>query len=99
MMKLENANIVEKNLDQANIAKGELAQEHASIRLIKVKSIKPIGRHDVYNMEVDKYHNFSVNGGIIVHNCIDSIRYATERAAGWTGNDYSRVKMPLAGVM
>ena len=98
-MKLENASIAEKNLYQANIAKGELAQEHASIRLIKVKSIKPIGRHDVYNMEVDKYHNFSVNGGIIVHNCIDSIRYATEQVAGWNGSRNIGGNIPLAGAM
>lgn len=29
----------------------------------------------VYNMEVDEHHNFAVNGGIIVHNCMDSMRY------------------------
>lgn len=29
----------------------------------------------MYNMEVDEYHNFSVNGGIIVHNCMDAARY------------------------
>ena len=27
-------------------------------------------------MEVEQYHNFAVNGGLIVHNCIDSARYA-----------------------
>lgn len=26
-------------------------------------------------MEVDKYHNFAVNGGLIVHNCMDCLRY------------------------
>ncbi|HHV32241.1 MAG TPA: hypothetical protein GXX74_07525 [Clostridiales bacterium] len=26
-------------------------------------------------MEVDGYHNFAVNGGLIVHNCMDEIRY------------------------
>lgn len=35
-----------------------------------------ISNEDVYNMEVKKYHNFSVNGGIIVHNCMDRNRYA-----------------------
>ena len=30
---------------------------------------------DVYNMEVEKYHNFSINGGLIVHNCMDDFRY------------------------
>ncbi len=29
---------------------------------------------DVYNMEVEKYHNFSINGGLIVHNCMDDFR-------------------------
>ena len=26
-------------------------------------------------MEVDEHHNFSVNGGVIVHNCMDETRY------------------------
>lgn len=33
------------------------------------------GYEDVYNMEVEDNHNFAVNGGLIVHNCMDSIRY------------------------
>lgn len=28
----------------------------------------------MYNMEVDRYHNFAVNGGIVTHNC-DALRY------------------------
>lgn len=27
-------------------------------------------------MEVKKHHNFAVNGGYIVHNCMDCLRYA-----------------------
>ena len=27
-------------------------------------------------MEVKDHHNFAVEGGFIVHNCIDSVRYA-----------------------
>jgi hypothetical protein len=34
-----------------------------------IKKIEPIGLQDVYNMEVEGHHNFSVNGGLIVHNC------------------------------
>lgn len=34
-----------------------------------------MGKAPVYNMEVEEYHNFSVNGGIIVHNCMDAARY------------------------
>ena len=40
--------------------------------MAKVKTIRYIGEQDVYNMEVESHHNFSVNGGLIIHNC----RYA-----------------------
>lgn len=42
---------------------------------IGIKSIKYIGEEDVYNMEVKRHHNFSVCGGVIVHNCLDGSRY------------------------
>ena len=37
--------------------------------------ITKIANEDVYNMEVENYHNFAVNGGLIVHNCMDCLRY------------------------
>ena len=37
--------------------------------------ITKIDNEDVYNMEVEKYHNFAVNDGLIVHNCMDCLRY------------------------
>ena len=43
---------------------------------VKVKKIEKIANEDVYNMEVNEHHNFAVNGGYIVHNCMDSLRYA-----------------------
>lgn len=42
---------------------------------MKVKSIRPAGRADVFNMEVEDTHDFAVNGGVIVHNCYDELRY------------------------
>lgn len=36
---------------------------------VKVESVRPIGQADVFNMEVEEYHNFSIEGGLIVHNC------------------------------
>lgn len=42
---------------------------------MRVKSIRPAGRADVYNMEVAETHDFAVNGGVIVHNCYDECRY------------------------
>lgn len=41
---------------------------------MKVKSVKPCGRADVFNMEVEDTHEYAVAGGIIVHNC-DETRY------------------------
>lgn len=45
------------------------------VKQTKIKSIKYLGKEDVYNMEVENHHNFSVNGGLIVHNCMDAVRY------------------------
>lgn len=47
---------------------------------VKIKSIKiQDKKEDVYNMEVVEHHNFAVNGGYIVHNCMDAMRYAMEQ--------------------
>ena len=48
------------------------------VKYSKVKSVKYAGKSDVYNMEVQTYHNFSVNNGLIVHNCIDALRYSMQ---------------------
>ena len=48
------------------------------VEYIQVKRVRFVGKEDVYNMEVEKHHNFAVNNGLIVHNCIDAIRYAIE---------------------
>lgn len=58
---------------QINVTKSQ--RGHRKMKYIKIKSIKPIGKEDVYNMEVENHHNFSVNGGLIVHNCYDSFGY------------------------
>lgn len=54
-----------------NTIKESTAQENVA-RVLKITKIE---NEDVYNMEVDKYHNFAVNGGLIVHNCMDCLRY------------------------
>ena len=45
------------------------------MNLAKVAKIEEIQNEDVYNMEVMGTHNFAVNGGLIVHNCMDECRY------------------------
>lgn len=46
---------------------------------MRVKSIKPAGTADVYNMEVEDTHDFAVGNGVIVHNCYDMLRYVCMR--------------------
>lgn len=55
--------------------------ENAEIQFVGIKGIKQLENQPVYNMEVEDNHNFAVNGGIIVHNCMDAVRYfvQTER--------------------
>lgn len=53
-----------------------VSPSHGTTSYARVKGIRLVGREDVYNMEVETHHNFAVNGGLIVHNCIDMTRYA-----------------------
>lgn len=53
----------------------ELVADRAGTNFIGIKSIKKVDCQPVYNMEVDGNHNFAVNGGMIVHNCMDATRY------------------------
>lgn len=63
------------NLKQTNIQKPKLAPEDAEICLVKVTGVRKLPSEAVYNMEVADNHNFAVNGGLIVHNCMDAVRY------------------------
>lgn len=45
------------------------------MKSVAVKSVEKIGKSDVYNMEVEDTHCFAVEGGLIVHNCMDAMRY------------------------
>ena len=51
-------------------------------KYVRVKSVRRRSAEPVYNMEVERFHNFAVNGGLIVHNCIDATRYALETQIG-----------------
>lgn len=41
---------------------------------MKIKKISYIGKQDVYNMEVEGYHNYILDNGMVIKNC-DAIRY------------------------
>ena len=42
---------------------------------MKIKSIKRVESAPVYNLEVEDTHDFIIQGGVVSHNCADSIRY------------------------
>lgn len=42
---------------------------------MKIRSITPAGKADVFNMEVEDTHDYVVNGGFVAHNCYDATRY------------------------
>ena len=69
MMLQKSVVAAEVNILRTNIKKQK------TVQLVKIKSIRKIGKADVYNMEVKNHHNFSVCGGFIVHNCMDALRY------------------------
>ena len=54
------------------------AAQITGVGFAKIKRIRKLPAEPVYNMEVEQHHNFAVNGGLIVHNCIDAARYSTE---------------------
>lgn len=74
-MKQEFVNGAAMSLQQTNTQKREPVAEVAGISSVGIKAIRKIGKADVYNMEVEDNHNFAIEGGLIVHNCMDACRY------------------------
>lgn len=74
-MKQEFANGAVASSQQVNIQKQKPVVGVAETSSVGIKTIRKIGRADVYNMEVQDNHNFAVAGGLIVHNCMDASRY------------------------
>ena len=74
-----NVQYAEEPSRQINTQKPCAVQDRAPcVCAVKICAIKKLPPQPVYNMEVETYHNFAVNGGLIVHNCIDAVRYGTE---------------------
>ena len=44
-------------------------------RLCSIVSVEPAGKADVYCLSVPDTLNFTIEGGIVVHNCGDAVRY------------------------
>lgn len=61
-----------------DIEKPSVAPSAADRSYDIVERIRFAGVEPVYNMEVETTHAFSIEGGLISHNCIDALRYAIE---------------------
>ena len=69
-MKKENARNAEKYLKLIDMQESNTVVKH-----VPIKSITKLGKEKVYNMHVSRFHNFAINNGAIVHNCIDGKKY------------------------
>lgn len=69
----------------------------ALLKGTRVKKIEYLGKMDVYNMEVEKYHNYSVEGGLIIHNCLDGTRYIMEEFM-MRGNRHRGITKSMLGL-
>jgi len=69
----------------------------------KVKSIEEAGEDDVYCLNVPAHGNFVVNEGIVVKNCLDSLRYAiythmfAKDVRGMSAQEYDRMRSEAFG--
>lgn len=78
-MNKEIVNTVEMNSQSTNIqtkpaVQNPVQQKCDGLKGAKIRSIKPVGFEPVYNMYVENTNCYSVNGGLILHNC-DAVRY------------------------
>ena len=82
-MKQEFVNGAAMSLQQTNIQKQKPVAGVVETSSVGIKAVRKIGTADVYNMEVEDNHNFAIEGGMIVHNCMDAMRYfvKTEKLA------------------
>ncbi|HLQ03994.1 MAG TPA: hypothetical protein VK114_04260 [Nitrososphaerales archaeon] len=59
---------LEIDSSRAFIVKSRLMMQHEGISISRARSIVPMGSEPVYDIEVERHHNFFANGQL-VHNC------------------------------
>ena len=69
----------------------------AQIECVKVDSVEFDSMQDVYNLEVEDNENYFAND-ILIHNCIDGLRYALE--SYWLKNtNINKNNVSITGVL
>lgn len=81
----------DKSFRQTNTQKQSPVPEVVPIKFVGIKGIRYAGKANVYNMEVAGCHNFAVNGGLVVHNCMDAMRYAMEDMSFFRPEEAQRI--------
>jgi hypothetical protein len=66
-------------IEACNLKGGDSLMSYPKRDTKIVKIEKNVGTVDVYDMTVDKYHNFAISSGIFVHNCADALAGAVSR--------------------
>lgn len=56
------------------------AMRDTSRQFVKVASIREIGYRATYNFDVAGTRNYTVHGGLVVHNCVDSLAWGVTAA-------------------
>ena len=70
-----------KNVHHQQVPKDQVLFQNVRM----VTEITPCGRFDVWNLEVEDDHSFTLDNGVVVHNCYDAVRYRVltpDRQAG-----------------
>jgi hypothetical protein len=63
---------IEARQENVKVARATKAKKFAmaAVNNHKVVSVEDAGYEDVYDLTVDRYHNFALTSGIFVHNCV-----------------------------
>ena len=56
----------------------ELAKMNLNVNTEEISEIWLSEPEDTYNFEVERYHNYQVHNGFVVHNCIDTMNQLSE---------------------
>jgi len=73
------------------------SKEQIAVMNHKIVNIRRVGRVvPVYDMEIDKYHNFALSSGVFVHNCAvgynnDGLEVKNSWGFGWGDNGFGWV--------
>jgi len=92
ILKVKSSFLSYIRLKYLNLSKNALNNHKVKMIIDENKTI------DVYDMEIEEYHNFALESGIFVHNCSDMLAiYGADKAQSF-GKSMSGYKIPRMGI-